>query len=683
MADVQSTATLTLNVVGEDKVKSLASSLNEIKSSAGETASSVGQSFSNIEQSAKGAETRLKKLDELSYRAPRPGEAGFEEERAKHEAWMAQVEERSAARKRERPGGAFAAEPIKPEAAPMPMATGLQSAAEVAAAALVGLGFAAVAAGAAIKGFNVASEAAAKSSRDILQTTATAQRAGIDFEQAQRERMAGEALFGEAGFRRVEERLERSIREGGKGVARDLEAIGVSPTEARPTPLSLAQRAVARREELTRAIQEAPTEEARAAAQATMNSFTSALIRRAGPDMSRVAAEQSTASLDAQLEGARRTAEAFRRDIEPQQLAEQARALERSQAQLKQSQDQAWKNFGEYAAPGVTDLTEQLNKTFTQQAPALSAAGGAVASGLASGAATYLGAKNTQWEMFGGMVRGVKGLFGAAPAEAAEAPAAAAAKAPAPAPEEMPKLQPPSAEELPKIQVDTAGLEQVTGMGEQIGASISSSLSGIDMSGVGANIGASIQSSIAGIDMSGVGANIGASISSSLSGIDMSGVGASIGASISSSLAGIDMSGVGASIGASIQSSLAGIDLSAAGAGVGEAIGSAASASINAAGSSGGAAFSAAVQGGINAAGSSGGAAFSAAASSGITAAGSAGGAAFNAAVNGSAIGSAIGSAAAAVISAARVQVNVSVPAGASGGGGTTGGATTGKDSAT
>src|SRR5215475_364322 len=684
MADVQSTATLTLNVVGEDKVKSLASSLNEIKSSAGETASSVGQSFSNIEQSAKGAETRLKKLDELSYRAPRPGEAGFEEERAKHEAWMAQVEERSAARKRERPGGAFAAEPIKPEAAPMPeMATGLKSAAEVAAAALVGLGFAAVAAGAAIKGFNVASEAAAKSSRDILQTTATAQRAGIDFEQAQRERMAGEALFGEAGFRRVEERLERSIREGGKGVARDLEAIGVSPTEARPTPLSLAQRAVARREELTRAIQEAPTEEARAAAQATMNSFTSALIRRAGPDMSRVAAEQSTASLDAQLEGARRTAEAFRRDIEPQQLAEQARALERSQAQLKQSQDQAWKNFGEYAAPGVTDLTEQLNKTFTQQAPALSAAGGAVASGLASGAATYIGAKNTQWEMFGGMVRGVRGLFGAAPAEAAEAPAAAAAKAPAPAPEEMPKLQPPSAEELPKIQVDTAGLEQVTGMGEQIGASISSSLSGIDMSGVGANIGASIQSSIAGIDMSGVGASIGASISSSLAGIDMSGVGASIGASIQSSLAGIDLSAAGAGVGASIQSSLAGIDLSAAGAGVGEAIGSAASASINAAGSSGGAAFSAAVQGGINAAGSSGGAAFSAAASSGITAAGSAGGAAFNAAVNGSAIGSAIGSAAAAVISAARVQVNVSVPAGASGGGGTTGGATTGKDSAT
>src|SRR5262245_11644839 len=655
MADVQSTATLTLNVVGEDKVKSLASSLSEIKSTAGETASSVGQSFSNIEQSAKGAETRLKKLDELSYRAPRPGEAGFEEERAKHEAWMAQVEERSAARKRERPGGAFAAEPIKPEAAPMPMATGLQSAAEVAAAALVGLGFAAVAAGAAIKGFNVASEAAAKSSRDILQTTATAQRAGIDFEQAQRERMAGEALFGEAGFRRVEERLERSIREGGKGVARDLEAIGVSPTEARPTPLSLAQRAVARREELTRAIQEAPTEEARAAAQATMNEFTSALIRRAGPDMSRVAAEESSASLAARIEGARRTAGAFRRDVEPQQLADQARANERALAESRAMRAQYGKAFGVAVAPGVTSLQEQINKMMTEGAPFAAAAGdaastiaGSIAKGLESPTLTaafgpWAGAVKSVGEA---ITTGAKGLLGVTPAAAAEAPRPPPEEMPRlqpPAPEEMPKLEVQPPEELPKIQVDPAGLEQVAGMGEGLGASISSSLAGIDMSGVGANIGASIQSS----------------------------------------MAGIDLSAAGASIGASIQASLAGIDLSAAGPGVGEANGSAATASISAAGSAGGEAFSSIVQGGISAAGSSGGAAFSAAASSGITAAGSAGGAAFNAAVNGSAIGSAIGSAAAAVISAARVQVNVSVPAGASGGGGTTGGATTGKDSAT
>src|SRR5262245_29883095 len=81
MADVQSTATLTLNVVGEDKVKSLASSLNEIKSSAGEASTSVGQSFSNIEQSAKGAETRIKKLGEMTATAQRPSE----------EAWQAQL----------------------------------------------------------------------------------------------------------------------------------------------------------------------------------------------------------------------------------------------------------------------------------------------------------------------------------------------------------------------------------------------------------------------------------------------------------------------------------------------------------------------------------------------------------------------------------------------------------------
>src|SRR5262245_35133943 len=362
MADVQSTATLTLNVVGEDKVKSLASSLNEIKSSAGETASSVGQSFSNIEQSAKGAETRLKKLDELSYRAPRPGEAGFEEERAKHEAWMAQVEERSAARKRERPGGAFAAEP-------MPMATGLQSAAEATAYALVGLGAAAVAAGAAMKLMETAGKAAMDSAREVSEVQTTAARSNLSFEEARQERLAGVGLFGEAGFRRVQDRLERSVREGGKGLTKDLEAIGVSREEARPTPTGLARAAVARRAELARAIQEAPTEEARAAAQATMNTFTSALVRRAGPDMLHVAETESEASLRARTGAAEKTAAAFQRNITAQQEQEAASRQEAAAAESKGVWSRMWESFGSAATPGVTQMTEGMIEYMRKAAP--------------------------------------------------------------------------------------------------------------------------------------------------------------------------------------------------------------------------------------------------------------------------------------------------------------------------
>src|SRR5262245_21537458 len=43
MADVQSTATLTINVTGQDQIKGLADSLNEMKSSAGEVGSSIGE----------------------------------------------------------------------------------------------------------------------------------------------------------------------------------------------------------------------------------------------------------------------------------------------------------------------------------------------------------------------------------------------------------------------------------------------------------------------------------------------------------------------------------------------------------------------------------------------------------------------------------------------------------------
>src|SRR5262252_9459253 len=264
MADVQSTATLSINVQGEDQVKSLAQSLNEIKTSAGEAGSSVGELGPQIGRTRDEVNSFIKSQREARWAAQETAGATAQMSSATDEASasaaagygtlrdytnqlikaqrdvtfaergygdLAEAQQKltevQAAGAAYRPAEAIAAAApaaaVPPGAAPPGAAAampGLADAASAAGFALVGLGAAAGVAKAAMEGFKVASEAAAASSRDILATTASAMRAGVEFDQAQRDRMAGIGLFGEAGLQRTQDAITRSMREGGKGLAK-------------------------------------------------------------------------------------------------------------------------------------------------------------------------------------------------------------------------------------------------------------------------------------------------------------------------------------------------------------------------------------------------------------------------------------------------------------------------------
>jgi len=669
MADVQSTATLTVNVRGQESIDALKSQLDSLKSTGEELRSaqfldpaalrenmnaqirttreaefaargfgdeaanaqraleSFGRSdaMKQAQQAFVGAQKNLQEVEaaggdvETAMKGVKDaGEAYNTVVRAERDARREigrQISEQQAAlptpaEARKGIPGLPTAEELRAGAAPPAAAAempGLKDAAAAAAIAIAGLGVAAGVAKGAMEVFSQANVVAAEASRKVIETAAMAQKAGIEYEQAAAERAAGAGLFGEKGMADIQKRFARNLREGGKQLQADLEAIGLKPEEAPPTPVEFARRAAARRAQLQEAITRGDE-----GAQAAMNAFDSALLRRAGPAMQKVVGELTEQEISDRAAGAQKISDAFTSDIAPKQLRDQSVAFEKSQAEQTQATKGFWDQVGEAATPGLTKYNEAVTQGLVEGGPSAAQAAGKFAGWFAGKTGEYLQGKAAQWQAYqdvaSGIMEGVKGAIGLVtptPAAAAEA-VAAAPPPPEPIPIKPDLSEVKSAVEQVPLKPDVSELQAAVQESE------------IKMPDISA-----LQSAM-------------------------------------ESLQAIDLSSVAAQISAA-----------------GSELGTTAAAGITEAGSSGGQAFGSAAEAGINAAGASGGAAFSSAAQAGITAAGSAGGAAFAAAINPGAIGSAIGSAAAAAISAAKVNVNVNV-AGAGGGG-----ASTGKDSAT
>jgi len=499
-----------------------------------------------------------------------------------------------------------------------------------------------------------------------LDTQRLAKRAGIEYGEAEKERIAGVGLFGEKGFEDIQKRLSKNLRDGGKQLQADLETIGLKPGEAPPTPVEFVRRAAARREELEAAVKRGDE-----GAQAMLNEWRSAMERRAGPIATKTAETYGGADLQARLDTAEKTADAFRSKTEPEQLQAQAQAGQAALEEQKGIWSRAWTAFGQAAGPGVTNLTKEFSEGARKNLPILSSVGGETVSFLSDVVAQSM--KLHPHRLAGWAA----GLFAPTPAAAAE-------------------LQvPPAIEKIPADFLkagEEGGLsaKEMIEEGFDDGAEHAIEQIKPDFIKAGEEGGLSAAEQIqegfepaierVAPDFLKAGEEGGLSAAEKLEeGFPAEDIGAAIAAGIQREPPDFLRAGEegGLSAAEGLQEGFDVSEISAAISAAGSELGSTAAAGITEAGSSGGQAFGSSAEAGINAAGSAGGTAFSGAAQSGITAAGSAGGAAFASAINPGAIGSAIGSAAAAAISAAKVNVNVNV-AGAGGGG-----ASTGKDSAT
>jgi len=563
-----------------------------------------------------------------------------------------------------------------PAAAPTGALT-LADAAGAAAGALAGLTIAVGVAQGAMAIFGQANELAAASARDVMKISAEAQKAGVTYEEAAAQRAAGVGLFGEKGYEDIRRRFEKNVREGGKGLQEDLETLGIKPTEAPPSPVEFARRAAARGAELRGAV--ARGEEG---AQAALNEFQSALLRRGGPAMARVAGELTDQEIATREEGATRIADAFR-TTDAKQTRDNAVAFEKSAAEHTQATKGFWDQAGEAATPGLTKYNEAITQGLVEGGPSAATAAGKFAGWLAGKTGEYLQGKSAQWQAYQDIASGI--AWGAAEALKLVTPTPAAAA-------ELPGIERVAPDFVKAGEEGGLSAKEKIEEGFDDGADQAIQKIAPDFIKAGEEGGLSAAEKIeegfapaiekVAPDFLRAGEEGGLSAAEALEeGFPDEEIGQAIAAGIQREppdfLKPGEEGGVSAAEG--LQEGFDVSEITAQISAAGSELGSTAASGITEAGSSGGEAFGSSAASGISAAGSEGGNAFASAAQSGITAAGSAGGAAFASAINPGAIGSAIGSAAAAAISAAQVNVNVNVAGAGSAGGG----ASTGKDSAT
>jgi len=704
MADVQSTATLTVNVTGQEKVEALKSSLDSLKSSAGTAAVESGKGIEALGKQAEETSQRILKMSEITATAKPPSE----------EEWAAEL-----ARRTPEAIAAFRAErgeriaPIAPEAPAPPTDVvaqweqwganigekagaivgqigGMAEAAAQAAASLGGVTLALGALWGAAKAvellkssFDWAGEAAQKGQR----IASIAARTGETWDDASDKWEAGTQLFGK-GYERSFAGIQKTLASEKKLPL--LETLGITEEETRE-PLAIARRIAQRRAELQAQVAEADTPEARTAAQSTMTQFFDALHQAFPQRLANQFAVLTATQVDQAMTQAREAREAAQLKVPamaPAETAEAGVAFEQMKAGVIGVFTAMRDEIGRQATTGWTDIGEKLRQSLLNIAPEMTAIGttittklqeilGGAAEGIQTDAfkakleefrtaiegidvsAAVTGVTEA-FKMLSAAASGVAGVISGIAGAFRQLQAVAGALGQIAGGDfigGLKNLNSALREDYGEIadRAKEAGDAQHQAITQQSDRALTNIQTQTEAQEQGSNVLKRAWDWVRGAKPEAPPAEVTPAAAPEVPvKPDVSELKAAIEAT---EIKVPDMSGVGEQIGSTAASSI-----QTAGAGVGEQIGSTASAGMQAGGA---------------AAGTAAGSSFSGTATAGLSAAGAAAGSAFQGAVNPGAIGSAIGAAAAAAISAAKVNVNVNV-AGAGGGG-----ASTGKDSAT